>query len=97
MDEASTHLIIIIDNEKFACNKEKKCFVYAVLLVVHTGSLKIRTVYFSHWRNSVPSGGLTSTFFAPTSFQFVLNTVPPSKKMYLCTLNDEYVLYMEIM
>lgn len=36
---------------------------------------------FSHSLNSLPSGGFISTFFAFTSFQFVLNTVPPSKWM----------------
>lgn len=32
--------------------------------------------YWSYLRNSIPSGGLQSTFFSLTSFQFVLSTVP---------------------
>lgn len=31
---------------------------------------------YSHFFNSMPSGALPSTFFAPTSFQFVDSTVP---------------------
>ena len=34
-------------------------------------------IYSSHFLNSIPSGGLQSTFFAPMSCQFVLRTVPP--------------------
>lgn len=31
---------------------------------------------YSHFFSSIPSGGLPSTFFEPTSFQFVESTVP---------------------
>lgn len=31
---------------------------------------------YSHFFNCIPSGGVPSTFFEPTSFQFVDSTVP---------------------
>lgn len=34
------------------------------------------TLQYSHFFNSMPSGALPSTFFTPTSFQFVDSTVP---------------------
>lgn len=43
----------------------------------------MKFIHWSHCLNSKPSGGLQSTFFAPTSFQFVLSTVPPTENKFI--------------
>lgn len=48
---------------------------------------EVPDIQYSHFLYSMPSGGLTSVFLSPISFQFVLKTVPPD------SLNDFIIAF----